>query len=185
MGWRRILFTMCSAAPCCNKGIQTTVLRCLSSVLASQGTNECLGDAFTCQASVWVQSTARTQKMRSLQDSSPLSHFWLQNQATLVKGSSPAHKEFQQDWTLVWGREKIAVLVPETLGLLRCTCIFHLCCPCYIKCEGAGDATAGALHVIFTLLLMTLQGLAWPSPYASRLCLLAAATTGAKWDSFH
>lgn len=52
MGWRRILFTMCSVAPCCNKGIQTTVLRCLSSVLASQGTNECLGDAFTCQASV-------------------------------------------------------------------------------------------------------------------------------------
>lgn len=50
---------------------------------------------------------------------------------------------------------------------------------------GSGDATAGALHVIFTLLLMTLQGLAWPSPYASRLCLLAAAATGAKWDSFH
>lgn len=50
---------------------------------------------------------------------------------------------------------------------------------------GSGDATAGALHAIFTLLLMTLQGLAWPSPYASRLCLLAAAATGAKWDSFH
>lgn len=117
----------------------------------------------------------------------PLSHFWLWKQVTLVKGFLfLCTGRISTVLNLGLGKGVgEAVLSIEMLGLLRCTCIFHLCCPCYIKCEGAGDATAGALHVIFTLLLMTLQGLAWPSPYASRLCLLAAATTGAKWDSFH